>query len=63
MASLNVAFFGMEPARPLLEKGIYMHDNCCPAVGDKPLHKFHDGKLLKVALTELRGDWKFYRAR
>ena len=58
VASLNCIAHGFLPRDPIVENG-----NCAtlrPILSDQPIHPLESG-LLKARVTELRGDWKFFK--
>ena len=61
VASLNLAYSGYLPQEPILDA----HGNCPdldPPASNLFVHVLPDSEILRVRLTELRGDWKFYKA-
>ena len=60
VASLNLAYNGFLPLEPILDS----YGNCHsldPPASNLPIHRLPDGEFLMVRLTELRGDWKFFK--
>ena len=62
IASLNAAVFGFAPERPILgENGDYLLDHCAPALDfHAPLVTVGENRI-RLAITEIRADWKFYK--
>ena len=54
VASLNCLFAGYKPQRPILTaQGCFNAESCDPELSPEPLPL--------VAITEYRGDWKFFK--
>ena len=64
VASLNYLFYGFHPRFPIIDR-----EGKCGSFGpvdrsdlSEPLMDSTDGLPLVAAVTEIRGDWKFYKA-
>ena len=65
VASMNILMSGFTPESPILDATGNCH-SLDPKVTDTPICSLRESttstRLLKVCVTELRGDWKFLKA-
>ena len=63
VASLNALASGFHPAEEILDsQGNFMLDGLCPGLSNDPLDKRGlGGPVTRCFVSELRGDWKFYK--